>query len=49
MVGMGASYDLVKRVADKVKKLPCHPENLKSMQEQYKVGSSVGGVERGYA
>lgn len=39
MVGMGAPYDLVESVTDKVKELPCAPENLDRMQEQYKVGN----------
>lgn len=39
MVGMGAPYDLVESVADKVKELPCAPEDLENMQERYKVGN----------
>lgn len=39
MVGMGAPYDLVESVADKVKELPCAPEDLERMQERYKVGN----------
>lgn len=39
MVGIGVPCDLVESVADKVKELPCAPEDLECMQEQYKVGN----------
>lgn len=39
MVGMGTPSDLVESVADKVKELPCAPEDLDHMQERYKVGN----------
>lgn len=46
MVGMGAPYDLVESVADKVKELPLSStrgkscqEDLERMQERYKVGN----------
>lgn len=39
MVGIAAPYDLVESVADKVKELPCLPEDLERMQERYKVGN----------
>lgn len=39
MVGIATPGDLVESVADKVKELPCLPEDLERMQEQYKVGN----------
>lgn len=39
MVGIAAPGDLVESVADKVKELPCAPEDLERMQERYKVGN----------
>ncbi len=39
MVGIAAPGDLVESVADKVKELPCLPEDLERMQERYKVGN----------
>ena len=39
MVGIAAPGDLVESVADKVKELPCVPEDLERMQERYKVGN----------
>lgn len=39
MVGIGAPGGLVESVADKVKEMPCPPEELDRVQEQYKVGN----------
>ena len=39
MVGIGAPGELVESVADKVKEMPCPPEELDRVQEQYKVGN----------
>ena len=39
MVGMNTPGNLVESVADKVKELPCPPQILDRMQEQYKVGN----------
>lgn len=39
MVGIGAPGDLVESVADKVKEMPCPPDELDRVQEQYKVGN----------
>ena len=39
MVGMDTPDNLVESVADKVKELPCAPEDLNGMQSQYKVGN----------
>lgn len=39
MVGIGAPGELVESVANKVKEMPCPPEELERVQEQYKVGN----------
>lgn len=39
MVGMGTPGKLVESVADKVKELPCPPEDLERMQSQYRIGN----------
>lgn len=39
MVGMGTPGELVESVADKVKELPCPPEDLERMQSQYRIGN----------
>lgn len=39
MVGIGTPGDLIESVADKVKEMPCPPEELDCVQEQYKVGN----------
>ena len=39
MVGIGAPGGLVESVADKVKEMPCPPEELDRVQEQYMVGN----------
>ena len=39
MVGMDTPGNLVESVVDKVKELPCPPQFLDHMQEEYKVGN----------
>lgn len=39
MVGIGTPGELIESVADKVKEMPCPPEELDRVQEQYKVGN----------
>lgn len=39
LVGVDTPSGLLESVADKVKELPCDPNNLDYMQEQYKVGN----------
>lgn len=39
MVGIGAPNDLIESVEDKVKEVPCSPEELELMQARYKVGN----------
>lgn len=39
MVGIGTPGELIESVAVKVKEMPCPPEELDHMQEQYKVGN----------
>lgn len=39
LIGIGTPNELVESVADKVKELPCVPENLEEIQAQYKVGN----------
>lgn len=39
LIGIGTPNELVESVADKVKELPCAPENLEEIQAQYKVGN----------
>lgn len=39
MVGIGSPGELIESVADKVKEIPCPPEELNRVQEQYKVGN----------
>lgn len=39
LIGIGTPNELVESVADKVKELPIAPENLESVQNQYKVGN----------
>lgn len=39
VVGIGTPLELLESVADKVKELPCDPNDLEHMQEQYKVGN----------
>lgn len=39
MVGIGTPGDLIESVADKVKEMPCPPEELDRVQKQYKVGN----------
>ena len=39
MVGIGTPGELIESVADKVKEMPCSPEQLAEVQAQYKVGN----------
>ncbi len=39
LVGIGTPLELLESVADKVKELPCNPNDLEHIQEQYKVGN----------
>lgn len=39
LIGIGTPNELVESVADKVKELPCAPENLEEIQAQYKVSN----------
>lgn len=39
LIGIGTPGELVESVADKVKELPCAPEDLEKIQAQYKVGN----------
>ncbi len=39
LIGIGTPNELVESVADKVKELPCAPEDLERIQAQYKVGN----------
>lgn len=39
IVGMGTPDSLVESIADKVKELPCPPQDLDQMQKQYRVGN----------
>lgn len=39
LIGIGTPGGLVESVADKVKELPCAPEDLEKIQAQYKVGN----------
>ncbi len=39
LIGIGTPNELVESVADKVKELPCAPEDLEKIQAQYKVGN----------
>lgn len=39
MVGIGTPSELIESVADKVKEIPCPPEELGRVQELYKVGN----------
>ncbi len=39
LIGIGTPNELVESVADKVKELPCAPEDLDRIQAQYKVGN----------
>lgn len=39
LIGVGTPGELVESVADKVKELPCAPEDLEKIQAQYKVGN----------
>lgn len=39
LVGIGTPEELVESVSDKVKELPCAPEDLEKIQDKYKVGN----------
>lgn len=39
LIGIGTPNELVESVAEKVKELPCAPEDLERIQAQYKVGN----------
>lgn len=39
LIGTGTPAELVESVADKVKELPCAPEDLEKVQARYKVGN----------
>ena len=39
MVGIGTPGELIESVADKVKEMPCAPEQLSEVQARYKVGN----------
>lgn len=39
LIGIGTPNELVESVGDKVKELPCAPEDLEKIQAQYKVGN----------
>lgn len=39
LIGTGTSGELMRRVADKVREMPCEPEELPAMQQKYRVGN----------
>ena len=39
LIGTGTSGELMRRVADKVREMPCEPEELPAMQRKYRVGN----------
>lgn len=39
LIGTGTSAELMRRVADKVREMPCEPEELPAMQRKYRVGN----------
>lgn len=39
LIGTGTSAELMRRVADKVREMPCEPEELPAMQQKYRVGN----------
>ena len=39
LIGTGTSGELMRRVADKVREMPCEPEELPVMQRKYRVGN----------